>query len=99
MKYIEKENLLYLSENDYIMIKYQQKKNESILIECINDILNVDNVSEKRIKELNMEQEQLVILKNLNKKKKSENFYKNLLVLEIDNYCQITYYLQNHKLV
>lgn len=81
------------------MIKYQQKKNESILIECINDILNVDNVSAKRIKELNMEQEQLVILKNLNKKKKSENFYKNLLVLEIDNYCQITYYLQNRKLV
>ena len=71
MKYIEKENLLYLSENDCIMIKYQQKKNESILIECINGILNVDNVSTKRIKELNMEQEQLVILKNLNKKKKS----------------------------
>ena len=93
MKYIEKENLLYLSENDCIIIKSQQKKNESILIECIDGILNVDNVSAKRIKELSMEQEQLVILKNLNKKSKSQNFYKNPLVLEIDNNCKITYYL------
>ena len=39
MKYIEKENLLYLSENDCIIIKSQQKKNESILIECIDAFL------------------------------------------------------------
>ncbi len=100
MKYIEKENLLYLSENDCIIIKSQQKKNESILIECIDGILNVDNVSAKRIKELSMEQEQLVILENLNKKKvKVKTFYKNPLVLEIDNNCKITYHLQNRQLV
>ena len=47
-----------------------------------------------------MEQEQLVILENLNKKKvKVKTFYKNPLVLEIDNNCKITYHLQNRQLV
>ena len=83
-----------------LLLNLNRKKNESILIECIDGILNVDNVSAKRIKELSMEQEQLVILENLNKKKvKVKTFYKNPLVLEIDNNCKITYHLQNRQLV
>jgi len=71
MQFILKNNdkKLILENGDVIEIQLSNKKSSNLHIECRNNMILIDEVSDKRIKEIKIEQEQLAIMNKHNQKK------------------------------
>ena len=69
MKIINSKNkkILYLDENEEIVVKTLFKNNINVSIKCQNHSLYVDDVISKDIKNLKLEQKELEKLKEYNK--------------------------------
>ncbi|HIQ93803.1 TPA: hypothetical protein IAB29_01535 [Candidatus Ventrenecus stercoripullorum] len=90
MKYIKDNNTLYLSNGDFIIVKSENQKKYSVKIECSDGIIIIDNIPEKRIKELALEQEQVVTLKKYNAQHlKIKTLYRNPSTIKIHENIKI----------
>lgn len=69
MKFFKENNKLILEDGDQIDIYLSNRKKANLHIECKNNTILIDEVSEKRIKEIKIEQEQLAIMNKHNRKK------------------------------
>ena len=66
----DKKMVIYLDDGDILDLKTLKGNPITMTIKCLNGCLTIDEVHSKRIKEINMEQEQLKALEIYNKKRK-----------------------------
>ena len=69
MKIIENENIIYLDNKDQVIIK--NTKENATIIQCLNGILSIDDISLNQIKNKANSPEQIALLKKIITNKKN----------------------------
>ena len=69
MKIIESENIIYLDNKDQVIIK--NTKENATIIQCLNGILSIDDISLNQIKKQPNSPEQIALLKKIVTNKKN----------------------------